>query len=1134
MKITGKLLLGCLITAIFSMAGRSNVKMLPAADSNGDLAVAGTVATASRPSIFARADLGDRSSQIQPVNPQENYLGSTAENPPQNDGYSCTKISSCLAFISVVISLLIRRNIPNMLDRAIESIKPKSETDEYPRLDQKVVHQKQKQDIGDTLAKMTQDLQQTAEYALDICEEMSVSIIATTPGGHILSLNQATCQLLGYSKKELFGKSISTVFKKTELPFSVLELENVTPEGLVRNVEKVYLSKQGKKIIVLLSISTIRDGKGQVSGQLYVAQDITELKRVERDLRRSEKKFRQLAETVNAAAFIYQGRQLRYVNSQMSAITGYTREELLAVDLYDLIHPDFIPIVKTWGKITKQREELSSKYEIQILTKTGGKCWIETTLDLIKFERKASILVTAFDISDRQLAELELETSLSLLQATIESTADGILAVDSTGKIVSFNRKFAQMWKVPDFRLDSRDNHQIFGCRINQLGLTQGSHFYTICAGMCALHTLEKESAHKSCQLKYPEIFLNSAKQLSDQPESESFDMIEFKDGRIFERYSLPQRTGGKITGRVFSFRDVTERLHSEEALRKSEERFQLLTRATNDAVWDLDLLKSEFWWSEEFDRLFGYKIPKNQTVKFEFWGEQIHPEERERVIAHFKNTIASDAEYWLEEYSFRCADGRYVFVLDRGYIIRNASGKALRAIGTMMDITQRKQSEEIIRYQAVYDQLTGLPNRLLFNERLLAALTKARNSQKMLAVMFLDLDKFKKINDTLGHAAGDRLLESFAARISDSLRSTDTVARWGGDEFTVLLPEIISLEDAVKMAQRIQENLKPVFKLEEQSLHVTSSIGIALYPEDGEEAETLVKNADAALYRAKERGRNNYQFYSSTINPQGSQLLTLENRLHEALQKGEFEVYYQPKVNITTWKIQGMEALLRWHHPELGLVSPGTFIPIAEDNGLIIAIGEWVLETACTQTKAWQDALQPDLRIAVNFSARQFQQFNLVQLVVNCLRKTGLAPKYLELEITETTAMQDVDYTTKVLKELQSMGVQIALDDFGTGYCSLNYLKKFPLNILKIDKSFVSGLTINPCDRAIANAVATLGRDLNLSVVAEGVETQGQLECLRSLHCQEIQGHYFSPALSAGDASKLLVNSLLRKVKIA
>ncbi|MGB3265236.1 MAG: EAL domain-containing protein [Microcoleus sp.] len=1114
MKINCKLMLQYLAAAVLGVECCINAKILPGSvgHGNGNRSVEASLVSPHKISYwrsasgatYASADLfGNNLSQIAPVRPPSNNFIRSQENPQPERIFSLKIIDYYLGFMLVIISLLIRTNAVSMLFKAIGLIKPKPETvkDKLTQADQ-VWTPKKEQDIRDTIAKMTQDLQQTAEYALDICEEMNVSIIATTPGGHILSSNQATCQLLGYSKEELLGKPIAGLFKQNESQPTGLELENLTVEDSVRNVEKVYLSKQGKKIIVLLSISTIRDCTGEVSGKLYVSQDITDRKRAERDMRRSEKKFRQLIETVNAAALIYQRRQLRYVNCQTEALTGYSREELLGLDLYDLIHPDFRETVKKWGKFSPRRETAGSKYEVRILTKTGETRWIEATVDIIKFERKASILVTAFDISDRKLAELELETSLSLLQATIESTADGILAVDGQGKVVSFNRKFAKMWQLPDFLLNSRDSNQILGFGINQL--------------------------------KYPEIFLNRVKELSHRPAAESYDIIEFQDGRIFERYSLPQHTGGKITGRVFSFRDVTERLQSEEKLRKSEERFHLLTRATNDAVWDFNLLKNEYWLSEEFEKVFGYKLNETNTIELELWWLNIHPEERERVKLSFNQTMISDAQCWSEEYSFRRADGGYVFVLDRGYIIRNESGKAVRAIGTMMDITQRKQAEEIIRYQAVYDQLTGLPNRILFNERLLASLKQAEKTQKMLAVMFLDLDRFKKINDTLGHAAGDRLLEGFAGRISDTLRSTDTVARWGGDEFTVLLPDLNSLEDAVKTAQRMLDNLKPAFKLEGQPFHISSSIGIAVYPNDGEDAETLVKNADAALYRAKEMGRNNYQLYTSKMNPQGSQLLTLENRLHEALGQGEFEVFYQPKVNITTWKIQGMEALLRWHHPELGLVSPATFIPLAEDNGLIIAIGEWVLQTACIQNKAWQDALQPDLRIAVNFSARQFQQFNLVKMVSNCLEKTNLAPKYLELEITESTAIQDVDYTTKVLRELQDMGVQIALDDFGTGYCSLSYLKKFPLNILKIDKSFVSGLTTDPCERAIANAVATLGRDLNLSVVAEGVETKEQLDCLRSLHCQEIQGHYFSPALSAGDASKLLVNSVLKKVRIA
>ncbi|MGL5065134.1 MAG: EAL domain-containing protein [Microcoleus sp.] len=1114
MKIAERLIWGYLTAAICCVVGGASSLMPPTITGNEKRSVT-VVNTQTQPlqisdfqlishsSIPTRdASFVDRLILGETNRFQESYI-LTKENLRTEDGYNLTKITSYLAFISVVISLLVRTNSVSVLLQAIGRLKLNFIARSDRLVSDKIFSNKlADRNIGDILAKLTEDLQQTVECALDICEGMSVSIIATSPAGNILSLNEATCKLLGYATQELIGQPIAVLFKPTELPVPGADLESLTAAGSIRNIEKVYLSKSGKKFIVLLSISVIRDSKGEVTGKLYIAQDITDRKRSERDLQRSEKKFRQLAETVNAAAFIYQGRQLRYVNSQTAAITGYTREELLSLDLYDPIASEYRSVVKNWSKISPQQENINSKYELQLVKKTGEKIWIEATVDVIKYEKKASILVTAFDISDRKQAELELAASISLLKATIESTADGILAVDSQGKIISFNHKFAQMWQVPDFLLDARDNNQVWGFAIEQL--------------------------------KYPESFLKSTKELFDRPEVESYDIVEFKDGRIFERLSLPQCTGGKITGRVFSFRDVTERLRSEEELRKSEERFHLLTRATNDAVWDFNLLKNEYWLSEEFDKVFGYKLKEDRAIELAVWRQNIHPEERERVVASFNAAMAGDAQCWSEEYSFRRADGGYVFVLDRGYIIRNDSGKAVRAIGTMMDITQRKQAEEIIRYQAVYDQLTGLPNRLLFNDRLSAALTAAKKNQKMLAVMFLDLDRFKKINDTLGHAAGDRLLESFAGRIGDTLRSTDTVARWGGDEFTVLLPDIHSLEDAIKTAQRILDNLKPAFKLDEQRLHVSSSIGIALYPDDGEDAETLVKNADAALYRAKERGRNNYQLYTTAINPQGSQLLALESRLHEALERGEFEVYFQPKVNINTWKIQGMEALLRWQHPEFGLVSPGTFIPIAEENGLIVPIGEWVLRTACSQNKAWQAALHPDLRIAVNFSARQFQQFNLVQMVANCLEKTGLAPKYLEVEITESTAMQDVEYTRNVLSQLQEMGVQIALDDFGTGYCSLNYLKKFPLNILKIDKSFVSELTTDSRQRAIANAVATLGRDLNLSVVAEGVENKEQLQCLRSLHCQEIQGYYFSSALSANEASKLLVNSLLRKLKVS
>ncbi|PSB32177.1 EAL domain-containing protein [Stenomitos frigidus] len=435
----------------------------------------------------------------------------------------------------------------------------------------------------------------------------------------------------------------------------------------------------------------------------------------------------------------------------------------------------------------------------------------------------------------------------------------------------------------------------------------------------------------------------------------------------------------------------------------------------------------------------------------------------------------------------------------------------------------KRQQAETTIRYQAFHDLLTGLPNRMLFNDRLPLALANASRTDTALAVMFLDLDRFKTINDTLGHAIGDQLLQGVALRLAHCLREGDTIARWGGDEFTLLLPQIGSAEDAAKAAQRLGEALKPGFDLETHELHISCSIGIALYPHDGEDAQTLLKHADAALYRVKEQGRNGYQMYTPAINSQASALLALESSLHHALERDEFVLYYQPQINVNTGAVTAMEALIRWQHPELGSIAPSTFIPLAEENGLIVPIGEWVLRTACAQNKAWQGAGLPPLRMGVNLSARQFQQPHLVETVAQLLAQTQLDPCYLELEITETIAMQNVAATTSMLKELQALGVHISLDDFGTGYSSLGYLKRFPLNTIKIDQSFVHEVTSDPHDAAIVNAVLALGRGLNLHVIAEGVETAAQLDYLRSCQCEEMQGYLFSHPMPAATATQWL-----------
>jgi diguanylate cyclase (GGDEF)-like protein len=440
-----------------------------------------------------------------------------------------------------------------------------------------------------------------------------------------------------------------------------------------------------------------------------------------------------------------------------------------------------------------------------------------------------------------------------------------------------------------------------------------------------------------------------------------------------------------------------------------------------------------------------------------------------------------------------------------------------------IFDITERKRAEEILQYQAFHDALTDLPNRALFQEQLSLAIANAHRHQNQMATIFLDLDNFKKINDTLGHSTGDRILQLFAQRLNTCLRVGDTLARWGGDEFTILLPHIKSVEEIAKLSQILLEEIKQPFEVGEHQLYVKCSLGIAVYPQDGEDPEALLKNADAAVYRAKEQGRDRYQFYSSTMTSQVSEWLKLEHQLHQAIAKEQLFLCYQPQLDLATGQILGMEALIRWQHPELGLIPPTKFIPLAEDNGLIVPIGQWVLKTACAQNKALQKSGLPPLKVSVNLSARQFQYANLVEMVAQTLEETELDPQWLELEITETTIMQNVNFARWALERLQQLGIRISMDDFGTGYSSLGYLKQFPFHTLKIDQSFVRDLTDDSRDTAIVSAVIALGRGLNLRVIAEGVETQQQVDLLRTLKCEAIQGYWLSKPLKAEDLVSFL-----------
>jgi diguanylate cyclase (GGDEF)-like protein/PAS domain S-box-containing protein len=441
-----------------------------------------------------------------------------------------------------------------------------------------------------------------------------------------------------------------------------------------------------------------------------------------------------------------------------------------------------------------------------------------------------------------------------------------------------------------------------------------------------------------------------------------------------------------------------------------------------------------------------------------------------------------------------------------------------------VVDLSQNKQTQEKLNHLAYHDALTDLPNQVLFKDRLKQAIALSRRNDQLQAVLLLNLDRFKTINDSLGYTAGDQLLKSVAERLTSCVRESDTVARFGGDEFAILLTQIPRAQDATNVARAIKQTLDQAFLFEDQEIFVSSSVGISLYPNDGRDTAGLLKNAGAALDRAKMQGGNNFQFYTAGGTTRALKQLVLESNLRPGLERSEFIVQYQPQVDIRGFHLVGMEALVRWQHPSLGLLYPNEFIPLAEDNGLIILLGDWVMRTACAQNKLWQDAGLTPLTLSVNFSARQFQQPTFIADVARILKDTNLDPRWLELELTESSIMKDPEEAIEKLHELKLMGIKVAIDDFGTGYSSLNYLKRFPIDTLKIDKTFVSDVCKDPHDTAIVRAIINLGHALDLTVIAEGVETKEQLQYLTALECDVVQGFLFSKSLSVTAFEELLV----------
>jgi diguanylate cyclase (GGDEF)-like protein/PAS domain S-box-containing protein len=466
---------------------------------------------------------------------------------------------------------------------------------------------------------------------------------------------------------------------------------------------------------------------------------------------------------------------------------------------------------------------------------------------------------------------------------------------------------------------------------------------------------------------------------------------------------------------------------------------------------------------------------------------------------------------------------GVELMIEDTSSPIHKAGGQVTGAVIVLQDITETHGLSEKMTHLAQHDFLTGLPNRLLLNDRLEQAIETSRRQGKQVALLYMDIDYFKHINDSLGHTIGDQLLQSVATRLAGCVRGMDTVCRQGGDEFVILLPEIEHPEDAIHIAEKMLAAIAVPHIIDAHVLHVSLSIGISIYPDDGDDAAAIIQNADAAMYHAKANGRNSFQFFRAEMNAHAVQRMIIERGLRRALKNGEFVLHYQPKINFASGAITGAEALLRWQDPESGMVFPTQFIQIAEESGLIVPIGQWVLREACRQVQTWLDAGLEAVPVAVNISAIEFRNSRFLEGLVMILQETGMAPHYLELELTESVLMHNADVSVVMLRRLRSMGLSLAIDDFGTGYSSLSYLQRFPVNTFKIDQSFVHDIATNQDDATIVNAVIAMGRNLNQQVIAEGVETGEQFSLLQAQHCDEGQGFHFSPPLPAEAFGRLL-----------
>ncbi len=843
--------------------------------------------------------------------------------------------------------------------------------------------------------------------------------------------------------------------------------------------------------VIDAEVAVMRLGGGSDDVFMLEARDVTELKQSAEALREREQRLQGIMDAVAEGIVVADDRGIiQSVNPAALSTFGYTHAELAGRNLAVLMpsghavrHDSYMRDYER----THQPKVLGMGRELEGQRKDGSVFPVELNVAELKRGRQRLFIGVIRDITERKRAEEALRRANDELELRVEertrelarlssetrqilnSAKEGIVGLDSDLMITFANPAAAAM----------------IGWPVDEL---VGKSVLSLMAqpGMRALFG-------GSCQLE-----------------------LRRRDGSTFpsELASAPIEEGSHLTGHVVVFRDITERLRAEESQRLAATVFE----RTNEAIIVLNSDHRVTAVNPAFTAITGYHAEDVMGRHPSFLTSGLNEAESYNDIWE---AVRHDGRWEGELWNLRKNGERYA---ERLAItaIHDDSGAVRDYVVLSSDITQRKLDEERIRYQANYDALTGLPNRALFMDRLTQAVATAGRSGQMVGLMFIDLDGFKLVNDTLGHDIGDKLLQEAGRRLGSCIRTADTVARLGGDEFTIIMPDLRDIRNAPIVAQRIIESLELPFSFGNREAFVSASIGITSFPDDAQDTHSLLKNADAAMYRAKEQGKANYQFFTQDLNADISERMVIKNGLTKALEREEFTLYYQPKIGLVDGCITGVEGLLRWRNPELGMVSPVKFIPIMEETGMIGPVGEWVIEVACQQHKQWAAEGFP-IRVAVNLSVRQLRQPGLAKTVDRILSAAGIPPSGLELEITESMIMKDTENAVSILRELHEMGIHLAMDDFGTGYSSLSYLKRFPLHTIKIDRSFVNDIAVDTDDHEIIKTIITMGHSLRRRIVAEGVETVEQLAILKRLACDEIQGYLVSPPVPAVELSRLL-----------